>query len=348
LLSKEGEAPLYASLNGKQGSILGNAEFREIMSTSDFDGNLSWFHPQLTSGAFKTAFNTELGLAGALYPKLRAGQRELRLVNEIGNAIFLAENGGLMSPIETLFTLNSKNVATLPITSPQALTLSFYGKTGLFAGSFIHPVTKVLTRFGGAVLRKQNLGDGYFISGANSGEVSLAPNPDKLPANDDDGSLGAAPLPVIAYKLPADGARIASPDAVTLSGTASDKQGIAAVLYKMIHGGAVSDIQLATGTTSWSIPLQIAPDDGGNFVVYAKAIDTAGNESELTARSFFYVVPKDLSVTINGIGTVTAGFAGITSREIGRTYTITAKAGLGGRFNGWSGSVVSMSPTITF
>jgi hypothetical protein len=87
---------------------------------------------------------------------------------------------------------------------------------------------------------------------------------------------------------------------------------------------------------------------GGTYRFFVKAIDNAGNESDVVARSVFYVVPATLTVRLTGPGSVTTGFAGNTPREIGRTYTLTAKPSANHHFTGWTGSVVSASPTISF
>lgn len=345
-VSKAGEAGLYASLYSKRGSAAGTVGFREIMNTSDFDGTLAWFRPGLPPDSSTSEFSEEVEIAGARYVAPRSG-RVIPLANAVANAAFFASDGGLVDPIDRLLTVNSKNVVAVPFATPEKLAMAITPTTGLFRGTFVHPITRKVTKFGGAIVQKQEIGAGTFLSEANSGAVTFSENPAN-PAGDEDGSLGTLPLPVIAFKTPAANARILSPATVGFTGAAKDKQGISEVRYQVVHGSDVSEILTATGTTAWTAPLQLDPDAGGNYTVYVKAIDGGGNESELLARSFFYVVKKDLQVSVSGAGSVSAGYLGTTVREVGRNYTITAKPAAGKKFNGWTGSVVSASPTITF
>lgn len=345
-VSKQGEAGLYAPLYANRGAIAGPIGFREIMDTSDFDGKLDWFRPELPPDTTTSVFSEEVGIGGSRYVKPRSG-RVIPLANAVANGELSANSGGLSAPLVLPLTVNSKNVVAAPFATPEKLTMTIVPNTGLFRGTFSHPATSKVTNFSGAFLTKQRIGAGFFLSGANSGSVTFSENPSN-PAGDEDGSLGSLPLPVIVVKTPAANARIVSPAPVSITGTAADKQGIASIRYQVVYGREVSEIFTATGTTAWTAPVLISPDAGGNYTVYVKAIDGAGNESELLARSFFYVVKKDLLVSVTGSGTVSAGYLGTTQREVGKKYTITAKPAPGKRFGGWSGSVISASPTITF
>ena len=135
---------------------------------------------------------------------------------------------------------------------------------------------------------------------------------------------------------------------VIVSGVASDDSGIAAIQYQLLHNGTVGSLQPASGTSNWSFSLYIKPQDAGEYTAFVKAIDANGNESVLTSRTFTYVVSRNLSVTVSGLGDVTAGFLGTSPREIGASYTVTATPATGQRFSGWSGSIASTSNTISF
>jgi len=118
--------------------------------------------------------------------------------------------------------------------------------------------------------------------------------------------------------------------ALELTGTAKGSKPIIAMRYQVVSAG---------------VPGAAA---GGFYRVFVKATDNANGESEVIGRTVFYVVPSDLTVIVSGSGDVPKGFAGTTSREIGATYTLTAKPKRGSRFTGWTGSVTSSAPTITF
>ena len=51
------------------------------------------------------------------------------------------------------------------------LKLNLVPATGLFSGSFVHPVTHATTAFEGAWLQRWNLGSGFFIKAGRSGHV---------------------------------------------------------------------------------------------------------------------------------------------------------------------------------
>ena len=60
-----------------------------------------------------------------------------------------------------------------PIQSSVKLTLR--PNTGLFHGSFLPPGATRAAKFSGAVLQKQRLGAGFFLTGEASGAVTLTP-----------------------------------------------------------------------------------------------------------------------------------------------------------------------------
>ena len=316
-LSKDGAWPLFASLYRSKGVLTGPLEFTEEPGVSDFGGALDW------AGE---SFARTLDAVGSRYSAPAPYERMLNLANVAGNAVFSA------GAVERLLTVSSANVAT-PFASD--LKLKLVPKTGAFSGKFQgQPFT-------GVVFQKQNLGAGFF----DGGEVTLGPNPDYPPPP---AALpqGVKPLPSVAFKSPKDRARFEQPTEVT--GVAKAKAGVTAVSYQVLHGGVLSAPQPATGTGAWSVSFAPASGAGGFYTVFVKAEDAAQHESDVAQRTFFYVVPSPLTVSISGPGEVTKGFAGTTNREIGATYTLTAKPQRGHTFTGWTGSVSSTAPTITF
>lgn len=341
-LSKDGEWPLFVALyKAKSGGLLGELRFQDIMNTSDFDGVVNW-QPAAPAGALA------LAAVGSRYAKPAAFERMLALQNVAGNALFTAEDGGMAAPLEKKVTVNSANAVNVPVSGADKLALKLTTATGLFNGGFLLADGKTKASFGGAILQKQNVGAGHFLAKLNRGAVALEPNPDFAPGANDDGAQGIKPLPVIKVNGPKKGARIESPSPVTLFGTASAKAGMSAVYYQVLFDGVIGPVQTAQGATTWLISMNLDADAGGPYTVFVKAVDSAGGESELAAATFTYVVRKDLTVNVVGNGTVSAGFAGTSPREVGAIYKITAKAGKGRQFVGWTGDVVSASPTITF
>ena len=86
----------------------------------------------------------------------------------------------------------------------------------------------------------------------------------------------------------------------------------------------------------------------GPNVIETMALDNDGNPSRIASVQFDYVQFRTLTVSINGPGTVTRGFAPGSSREVGKTVRITALATPGSVFNGWTGFVGTPQRTIGF
>ena len=84
---------------------------------------------------------------------------------------------------------------------------------------------------------------------------------------------------------------------------------------------------------------------------YQIAVDGASGETggfSLSIDKIGKNLAKVLSVTTSTGGSVTPGFLGTSFRHLGATYTITATPAPGFLFIGWSGSLYSTSPKLTF
>ena len=92
-----------------------------------------------------------------------------------------------------------------------------------------------------------------------------------------------------------------------------------------------------------------------------KASSISGAFSHVTGGTLTYtansiiakptITPDTLTVTVNpatGGGTVTPGFIGSSARNLGFTYKITASPARGMSFSGWTGSITSTDPALTF
>src|SRR5258705_5554714 len=128
--------------------------------------------------------------------------------------------------------------------------------------------------------------------------------------------------------------------AATLMGRAADYTGFAQV-FKCVRGGA---FHLATGTTAWSATADLV---GGPNLIEVKSVDTAGNESTFASRTITNVLAGNLTVTINGQGTVTPDLNG-QALEVGQSYTVLAQPAGGYAFSNWSGNVSATTAQLTF
>src|SRR4030095_12354595 len=85
----------------------------------------------------------------------------------------------------------------------------------------------------------------------------------------------------------------------------------------------------------------------GPNLIEVKSVDTAGNESTLAARTITNVVAAQLSLTVNGSGTVSPNLNG-QSLEVGQSYTVTAQPSAGYAFSNWSGTISANTAQLTF
>jgi len=136
---------------------------------------------------------------------------------------------------------------------------------------------------------------------------------------------------------------------LNITGTATDNKGVAFVKVKL-NGGSFVDADLATPGnpgTNWS--LDVVPVAGSNTIL-VQSFDTHGVGSAVVTRTF--TVTRPLVVNADStLGSVTAGFAPSSYRQVGKSYTISATpkgpagAFKGALFAGWSVSWDANTPT---
>jgi hypothetical protein len=176
-LSKDGLWPLFAMMNKDtvttkifKGMIMGwvtvepGEESRDLTAT-----NLNWFRQPLAIGLYQSGFtNYGLHLLGSKYHVPYTGERAIVLANNdtngMGRLTLDAEAGlttsivvdtNLLSPLpQNKFTVGA-NTNTVKLNNPT-------WKTGLFKGSFMHPVTADRQNLVGVILRDQNVARGFF------------------------------------------------------------------------------------------------------------------------------------------------------------------------------------------
>ena len=99
------------------------------------------------------------------------------LADGASNATFSAMDGGLPFELTKALTISRRNSATVVNSASDRLNVKLISETGLFTGIFIHPNTLRKVTFNGAILQKQNLGTGCFLTGPLGGAVLIQPNP---------------------------------------------------------------------------------------------------------------------------------------------------------------------------
>jgi hypothetical protein len=183
-VSSDGQWPLYVSLYGGKGSILGwlsftNNDASSILlgslsltnnSTHSISGQISWFKTnQPTAKLYPEGFTNSTEVLGSWYTNLA----DLGFTN---NQLSFALTNGDLS-ITNQVVLGPNNEAT----NASDDKLTFKTASGLFSGSVKNPPGTPIT-VKGIVLQDQNIGAGYFLGTANSGSVLLSPAPQNAPS----------------------------------------------------------------------------------------------------------------------------------------------------------------------
>jgi hypothetical protein len=165
-VSGQGQWPFYAPLYSGNGAIFGWLTFTNEPS-DDLSGAVNWFKPgrprtRFYPGGF--AFATTA--IGSLYA-FTSGTPLLSLTN--GQVIL--SGGNLSGSVTNQASIDSRNKVT--VSGPNRMTLSLSTGSGLFHGSFTHPITRQTVALSGAVLQKPHFGAGIFFGTNQTGRVFL-------------------------------------------------------------------------------------------------------------------------------------------------------------------------------
>lgn len=129
----------------------------------------------------------------------------------------------------------------------------------------------------------------------------------------------------------------------TASGTASDNVGVSEVFYQL-NGGAWAAATLNNGA-NWTVA-NLTLNPGANvFKAYAR--DLSGNVSVTNSVAFTFVVSAAMAVNVNGSGTIKPDLNGEVL-EIGKSFSMTAKAAKGYAFVNWTGSATTTTSKLNF
>ena len=157
------------------------------------------------------------------------------------------------------------------------------------------------------------------------------------------------PQPII-LDTPAAHETITLTGSTQFAGTTAPADGVqypdaSTVQYRVKNSSGTSAWQSFSGTKTWSGEVTgLAPWE--NLVT----VESVGSQGEIAqeSRTIIYKLPSALTVTVSGSGTVTRGFLGTTTRDVGASITIRATPSRGSVFLGWSGSVSGTNPLLAF
>jgi hypothetical protein len=169
-LSADGIWPLYSSLYGGKGCVLGWVQ----LTNDSVGGDLIWIKPaDASSKYYPGGFTNLINSIGSPYSKPGAGTRVLNWSDGLGQ--FSISGGGLGQSLTNSIRLELNNRVT-NLSGPK-LNLNITPSSGLFHGTFVDPDSNKSEPFQGVLFQDSNIGIGYFLGPAGSGEIRLGPAP---------------------------------------------------------------------------------------------------------------------------------------------------------------------------
>lgn len=163
------------------------------------------------------------------------------------------------------------------------------------------------------------------------------------------------PRPVVTVTAPIPRPNLIA-DAVRLAGSATSERGIQRVEYSL-NGNHWRPMTLTAvpGAGSGTVTFITILEDlrgliAGTNRLLVRAVDSDGTASRIVTTVLALRQFSELTVGVEGLGSVSPGFLGSTRREIGRAYTIVAAPARGQIFQGWKidDFIVSSEPAYGF
>jgi hypothetical protein len=175
-LTIENQWHLFQLLYASKGQMAGTLTFRDLPDISDLDGTLNWAkNPDPKAKSYPLGFSQTPVLVGSLYTPPLKGQRALaELADQHFNA-HLSLTGEVLPGGGLGKTLSWLNTNALTYFGPEKLTATTTATTGIMAGSYSDPITKLTVPFTGAAFQKQGLAAGNFLYNNKSGYLFIKP-----------------------------------------------------------------------------------------------------------------------------------------------------------------------------
>jgi hypothetical protein len=166
-MSEQGNLPLYASLYGGAGLLLGwITNFDNAAPT----GYLAWIAPPNTGALYPGGFANTVMAQGSLWTNPPPRTAAISL----SDGQLTISGGFLPTNLEYGVAVNTSNALAALTGSPtNSLTGSINPKTGLLQLSFGNGAGKATTAAQGAILQNQAGGAGFFTTKTNAGSISL-------------------------------------------------------------------------------------------------------------------------------------------------------------------------------
>ena len=162
----DGTWPLFVSLYGGRGQILGWVDFTSTPQ-SDLSGTLAWTKLATSNAkSYPAGFNLAPVLEGSRYPAPASAA-----VLDFNEAVLTLNGPGLSSGVASDVTISSRGA----LVASNHVALKFAPSSGVLTGSVPNPAGGHALSFAAMFLPKQNWASGYFLNSGLSGEVSFGP-----------------------------------------------------------------------------------------------------------------------------------------------------------------------------
>ncbi len=184
--SANGDCPVYASLYGNNGLLLGWINLTNLEAAPP-SNTLTWIKPASRSyPPYTNGFTNALLLQGAVWTNTPAKTPAVVLPEGMlgisSTNLFL-----FYSPISIS---NNDTIVKLPGSLTNSLTGSILPKTGVFTLTFGNGNGKATTSGSGVFLQPQSTAGGFFLQGTtNAGSITISLLPPPLPQSTFDGSF---------------------------------------------------------------------------------------------------------------------------------------------------------------
>jgi hypothetical protein len=168
-VSAAGDWPLYVSLYGGKGSLLGWSKFTSPPALTN--ELVSWIKPaNSASRYYPLGFSNVSWIAGSAYVYATPNR-----VLDLTNGIIVFSGGNLVSPVTNEVLLTATNRFLNLSANPLSVTVN--PTNGYLSGWFAVPGAKQTNQFKAVLLQEQNRGDGHFLGTNQSGSVHLQEKP---------------------------------------------------------------------------------------------------------------------------------------------------------------------------
>jgi hypothetical protein len=170
VVTRDGGWPLFASLYGGRGFLLGWIQFDPATSPPTFAAeSVRWMKNPIPAHAFYPGgFDFVTSLLGSRYTPPAAGESMLPW----SDGLVRLAGGNLSSPVSADIAVSGHKVG-FPADNPQSIGVTLQPLAGAFTGRFRHPESNRWTPFRGRVLPSQGGGAGWFAGTDQTGVVLL-------------------------------------------------------------------------------------------------------------------------------------------------------------------------------